>query len=136
MWRVWGRQLGHLQLALAMYGEHLGPFLGWHGPARDRCKRMCGLFPIPCLRLVCEAPVCLTLLATGWPQGSCLSICSQFNAFQLKDHLGSNRNAAGWVPLLLAIHPQVTVMIRRGDPCGSLICSSTHTEELLAQEHK
>lgn len=101
-----------------------------------------------------EAPVCLTLLATGWPQGSCLSICSQLNAFQLKDHLGRNRNAAGWVPLLLAVHPQVTAMIRRGEgcspsscnqwvdawptinPCGSLVCSSTHTEELPEQEEK
>lgn len=37
-----------------------------------------------------------------------LSICSQLNAFQFKDHLRRNRNAAGWVPLLLAVHPQVT----------------------------
>lgn len=39
---------------------------------------------------------------------TCLPICSQLDAFQLKDHLRGHGDAAGRVPLLLAVHPQVT----------------------------
>lgn len=48
--------------------------------------------------------------AGQWPpMEACLSSCSQLDPFQLKDHLGGDGHAARWVPLLLAVHPQVAV---------------------------
>lgn len=35
-WRTQG-ETGYPQLAVAMYGVLLGPFLEWHEPASDRC---------------------------------------------------------------------------------------------------
>lgn len=48
---------------------------------------------------------------------ACLPICSQLDAFQLKDHLRRRGDATGWVPQLLAVHPQVTAVHRMGDSC-------------------
>lgn len=48
---------------------------------------------------------------------TCLPICSQLNALQLKDHLRRHGDAARRVPLLLAVHPQVTAAQRTGDGC-------------------
>lgn len=52
--------------------------------------------------------------------GPCLSVCSQLDAFQLEDHLGRNGHATGRVPLLLAVHPQVTAAHRTGELLGPL----------------
>lgn len=54
------------------------------------------------------------------PRRSCLSVCSQLNTFQLEDHLGRNRHATGRMPLLLAVHPQVTAAHRTGELLGPL----------------
>lgn len=69
----------------------------------DSCERC---LPCPCA-------LALRMLAAWWPWGSHLSICSQFNAFQFKDHLGRNRHAARRMPLLLTVHPEIPAMHRR-----------------------
>lgn len=63
--------------------------------------------------------------AHAWTRiGSCLSVCSQLDAFQLKHHLGRNGHATGRMPLLLAVHPQVTAVHRTGELLGPLCPSS------------
>lgn len=53
-----------------------------------------------------------------------LSICPQFNTFQLEDHLGRHRNAARWMPLLLAVQSQVTATHRTVHSCHSPLLTS------------
>ena len=61
---------------------------------------------------------------TKYSAGSHLSICPQLNAFQLEDHLRRHRNAARWVPLLLAVHSQVTATQRMVHSCHSPLPTS------------
>lgn len=61
---------------------------------------------------------------TKYSASSHLSICPQLNAFQLEDHLGRHRNAARWVPLLLAVHSQVTATHRMVHSCHSPLPTS------------